>query len=227
MLESIVCRRVVTEETFGDHPAEWLYPQEAAAVANAVDSRRREFATVRGCARRALARLGRPPAPIPPGPDRAPVWPDGVVGSMTHCAGYRACALAEARAIATLGIDAEPDGPLPDGVLPRVADAAEREHLDAFSRRVPAVHADRLLFCAKEAVYKAWFPLAHRWLGFEDAEVTIDPGGTFTARLRIPGPLLAGEPLTGFTGRWLAADGLVLAVIARPARPCGAEAVSG
>lgn len=204
MLESIVCRRVVTEETFGDHPAEWLYPQEAAAVANAVDSRRREFATVRGCARR--ARAG---------------------GSMTHCAGYRACALAEARAIATLGIDAEPDGPLPDGVLPRVADAAEREHLDAFSRRVPAVHADRLLFCAKEAVYKAWFPLAHRWLGFEDAEVTIDPGGTFTARLRIPGPLLAGEPLTGFTGRWLAADGLVLAVIARPARPCGAEAVSG
>jgi 4'-phosphopantetheinyl transferase EntD len=35
----------------------------------------------------------------------------------------------------------------------------------------PEVYWDRVLFCIKESTYKAWFPLTHRWLGFEDASV--------------------------------------------------------
>src|SRR5262249_33599292 len=60
---------------------------------------------------------------------------------------------------------------------------------------------DRLLFSAKESVYKAWFPLARRWLGFEEADVTLDPAGRFTARLLVPGPV------SGFTGRWTVHNG--------------------
>ena len=77
----------------------------------------------------------------------------------------------------------------------------------------PGVCWDRLLFTAKEAVYKAWFPLTRRWLGFEEAEITIDAaGGTFGARLLVPVPA-GGGPLTGLTGRWLARDGLILTAV--------------
>lgn len=72
---------------------------------------------------------------------------------------------------------------------------------------------DRLLFCAKEAVCKAWFPVARRWLWFDEATVAIVPDGTFTARLHTRGPGLLGRPLTGFDGRWAASDTLIMTVI--------------
>ena len=78
---------------------------------------------------------------------------------------------------------------------------------------------DRLLFSIKESIYKAWFPLARSWLGFEDASVAIDRSrGTFSAQLLVPGPTLNGRKLDGFSGRWLASDGLVSSAIAVPAR---------
>jgi 4'-phosphopantetheinyl transferase EntD len=74
---------------------------------------------------------------------------------------------------------------------------------------------DTLLFSAKESVYKAWYPLTGKWLGFPDARVTIDAAnGAFEARLRVPGPTVGGRVLTGFTGRWLARDGLLLTAVA-------------
>jgi 4'-phosphopantetheinyl transferase EntD len=79
------------------------------------------------------------------------------------------------------------------------------------------LHWDRLLFSAKESVYKAWFPLTGRWLGFEDAHLTFDPDdGTFSARILIDGATTDGPPLTGFTGRYLVRDGYVLTAIAVP-----------
>jgi 4'-phosphopantetheinyl transferase EntD len=83
----------------------------------------------------------------------------------------------------------------------------------------PTPSWDRLLFSAKESVYKAWFPLTRRWLGFDEAAVTINAAnGTFSVRLLVQGPMLDGRRLTGFTGRWLARDGLILTAIAVPAR---------
>jgi 4'-phosphopantetheinyl transferase EntD len=217
VLAEIVPPEVAADEAFGDLPDAVLFPEEEAVVARAVDKRRREFAAARACARAGLARLGVPPAPILPGLRGAPQWPPGIVGSITHCAGYRASALARAEDMLTLGLDAEPDDRLPDGVLDAVSSADERAALDALARAAPGPSWDRLLFCAKEAVYKAWFPLTRRWLGFADAVVTIDhERGTFAARLLVDGPVLDGRPLTGFTGRWLARDGLLLAAIAVP-----------
>ena len=219
MLAEIVPPRVEADETFGDVPGEVLFPEEEAVVARAVDKRRREFTTARACARAGLARLGVPPGPILPGVRGAPQWPAGIVGSMTHCAGYRGSAVARAEDMLTLGVDAEPDGRLPAGVLDAVAAADERAGLDALASAVAGPSWDRLLFCAKEAVYKAWFPLTRRWLGFKEAAVTISPAdGTFTARLLVEGPVVDGRPLAGFTGRWLARDGLILTAIAVPRR---------
>jgi 4'-phosphopantetheinyl transferase EntD len=79
----------------------------------------------------------------------------------------------------------------------------------------PGVSWDRLLFSAKESVYKAWFPLTRRWLDFSEASVTVDADAeTFAARLLVPATRPDGRPLTGFTGRWLARDGLLLTAIA-------------
>jgi 4'-phosphopantetheinyl transferase EntD len=218
VIEELLPDAVVAVEAFDDDSNAALFPVEEAVVGRAVEKRRAEFTTGRACARAALARLGLPPSPIPSGERGEPQWPAGVVGSITHCDGYRACTLARTTQIATLGIDAEVNAPLPDGVQAEIARPEELPRLRELERDMPTVHWDRLLFSAKESVYKAWFPLAKRWLGFEDAIITFDPsGGAFHARLLVRGPLLDGSELTGFSGRWLARDGLVLTAIALPA----------
>ena len=218
MIEEILPPEVATAEAFDDAAPAVLFPAEEAVIARAVPKRRSEFATGRACARAALAKLGLPPVPIVPGPRGAPQWPPGVTGSITHCAGYRASAVARLADVASLGLDAEPNAPLPDGVLERIAVAQERAWLPELAAAVPGVSWDRLLFCAKESVYKAWFPLTGRWLGFEQAAVTVEPQSrTFTARLLEPAEACDGRRLAGFDGRWLVRDGLVLTAITVPA----------
>jgi enterobactin synthetase component D / holo-[acyl-carrier protein] synthase len=215
MIERLLPRSVVAVEAFADRAGEAAHPGEADLIANAVEVRRREFITARRCAREALQRLGRPPVPIRPGLRREPQWPSGVVGSITHCAGYRAAAVAPAVAVAAVGIDAEPHGPLPDGVLQVVTANGDAGVLTELARQYPEVHWDRLLFSAKESVYKAWFPLTHRWLGFEEASIEIDPlAATFTARIHVSGERRDGGPdLTLLHGRYLVAGGLVLTAV--------------
>ncbi|WP_045878091.1 4'-phosphopantetheinyl transferase superfamily protein [Pseudofrankia sp. DC12] len=220
LLAGLVPAKAVAAETRVDESESELFPPEEALIARAVPKRRREFTAGRVCARRAMARLGIAPTPLLAGPNREPLWPAGVVGSITHCEGYRAAAAARAEHVLSLGIDAEPNGPTPDGVFERISLPAESSWVRAAARAEPEVHWDRLLFCAKESVYKTWFPLAGGWLGFEEALVTLDdgpatgrpadggppgdrptgdaarPGGTarrtgsFTAKLLVAGPVL-------------------------------------
>ncbi|MFI9503690.1 4'-phosphopantetheinyl transferase [Nocardia sp. NPDC052566] len=221
MIARILPAAVAAVESFGDPDTPVvLFPQEEAALGYSVAKRRNEFTTARWCARAALARLGLPAVPIVPGERGAPVWPDGVVGSITHCDGYRACALAHEGEVRTLGVDAEPNAALPAGVLDAVAAHAERNHLRRLAKDGPGVSWDRLLFSAKESVYKAWFPLTRRFLDFAEADVRPAVDGTFTARLLVDPPLVDGRALTGFDGRWIASDGLLLTsiVIERPIR---------
>jgi 4'-phosphopantetheinyl transferase EntD len=133
---------------------------------------------------------------------------------MTHCDGYCAAAVARRTDFASIGIDAEPEAPLPERVLDGICVPDDVAGVEAVARI--GVAADRLLFSAKEAVYKAWFPLAHRWLGFEDATVALCPDGTFTARLLVDGVTCRGRRLTGFEGRWLSAHGFVVTVVMVP-----------
>jgi len=220
MIERILPPQVAAIESFGDDPAAVLFPQERAAIARASESRRREFATARACARTAMTRLGLSAVAVLPGPRGAPQWPEGVTGSITHCAGYRAAAVALTRDVVSLGVDAEPNEALPDhGMLELIALGEERVRLGELAAWIPGICWDRLLFSAKESVYKTWFPLARRWLGFESADIVIDPReGTFTARLLVPGPLVGGTPLTMLNGRWLADHGFLVTAAVVSAR---------
>jgi 4'-phosphopantetheinyl transferase EntD len=210
MIETLVPASACTE-MFSDAPESTMFSIEAAAVANAVAERRREFGTVRYCARKALLQVGVPAVPILPDVHGAPRWPVGVVGSMTHCAGYRAAAVARSDELFGVGIDAEPHGALPKATLDLILRDEERVRLLALADAYPDVHWDRVLFCAKEAVYKAWFPLTRRWLDFADVSTTVHLDGTFCARLRVRGPRIAGVDLDGFSGRWVVGRGLVVA----------------
>jgi 4'-phosphopantetheinyl transferase EntD len=219
MLERILPDGVAFAATRSDLVEEETYAAEQAVVRNAVAKRRSEFLTGRACARKALAQLGLPAQAVPVGPRGEPRWPDGVVGSITHCEGFRAAALAPSESLLALGIDAEPNQPLPPGLLPDIALEEERPWLRRLAREAPEVSWDRLLFSAKEAIYKAWYPLTGHWLGFEDAVVEVDrEARTFFGRLLVPGPLLNGRQLLGFGGRWIAEGGLLGTVVAMPGR---------
>nr|WP_206439501.1 4'-phosphopantetheinyl transferase superfamily protein [Streptomyces scabichelini] len=212
---------VVAVEAHGDEQLEGatLYPDEQALIARAVEKRRREFTVVRTCARRAMEKLGVAPQAVLTGHRGAPQWPAGLIGSMTHCEGYGAAALARVSDLASLGIDAEPHLPLPEGVLSSVALPAEDGRLRELSAEHPTVHWDRLLFSAKESVYKAWFPLTGKWLDFTEADIEVGmaPGhatsGFFRAQLLVAGPVVDGRRLDHFDGRWTVDRGLVATAV--------------
>lgn len=214
MIEAILPAGVVAADLFHDPPDAKLFPEEERVIEQAVEKRRKEFTTGRLCAREALGKLGLPPSPLLPGPRGEPQWPPGVVGSITHCAGYRGAALGRRGQVRGIGIDAEPNEPLADGVLEAVSLPEERAGLRALAASHPRVQWERMLFSAKESVYKSWFPLTGRWLGFEDAVITFDPdGGTFSARLLVTGPEVDGEMLNVFPGRWMVRRGLILTAV--------------
>ncbi|MFD7621935.1 4'-phosphopantetheinyl transferase [Streptomyces sp. NPDC059802] len=218
MIEKILPSRVAVAEAFSDLPDAVLLPGEEELTRGFVAKRRGEFATTRHCARRALGSLGIAPVPILKGERGAPIWPERTVGSLTHCTGYRAAAVAHRTDVFSIGIDAEEHAPLPGDVHNSIALATEQRRERELRREHPEIHWDRLLFSAKEAVYKAWFPLTHRWLGFEEADIELRLDGSFTAELLASDPV----PATGtgseavpaaFHGRWLAEKGLVLTAI--------------
>ncbi|WP_405962812.1 4'-phosphopantetheinyl transferase superfamily protein [Streptomyces sp. NBC_00723] len=236
MIEDLLPESVVAVEAFGEEGVREfgsapLYPQEEALVARAVAKRRREFTIVRSCARRAMEKLGVPAQAVLPGERGAPQWPDGLTGSMTHCAGYCAAALVRAADLASLGIDAEPHEPLPEGVLSAVALPAEAERIGRLTAGRPEVQWDRLLFSAKESVYKAWFPLTRKWLDFSEADIDLalapasasasasatgpaeGTEGVFRARLLVPGPVVGGHRLGHFDGRWSVRRGLLATAV--------------
>ncbi|MBU9764606.1 4'-phosphopantetheinyl transferase superfamily protein [Mycobacterium sp. TNTM28] len=202
-------------EVYDDPPGLTPLPEEQELVARAVAKRRNEFTTVRYCARQALSALGVGPVPILKGDKGEPTWPDGIVGSLTHTQGFRGAVVGRTDGVRSVGIDAEPHDVLPDGVLGAISLPLERSELAGLP---DGLHWDRILFCAKEATYKAWYPLTHRWLGFEDAHITFavhgsGTVGTFRSQILIDPAAEHGPPLSVLEGRWSVRDGVTLTAI--------------
>ena len=188
-----------------------LFAEERRLLEDASDSRRREFAGGRACARTALAMLGIAPLAIPAGADGAPRWPPGVIGSITHKGAYRAAAVSPSGGLAGLGVDAELDASLPGGVLESIALPAERDQVERLAAADPMISWDRLLFSAKEAAVKAAQPLGLGRPDLRATEIVLDASASaFAASLALPG----GHPAPPVRGRWLARPGLLVAVAA-------------
>lgn len=195
-----------------------LHPAEAALVDGARPQRRAEFATGRECARIALREIGfeTPDQLILADPNGAPLWPAGVIGSITHTTGWTGAVAARRDPdgdLASIGLDAEVAAPLPDGVLDVVASPAERGELHLLDKSHPGTPWDTLLFAAKEATYKAWYPLVGTVLHHEQVRVRLTADGTFRAEASdgIRMPLRA-------QGWWRAGDDVVVTLAAVAAR---------
>jgi len=186
-----------------------LFPEEAPAVAQAVETRRREFAAGRWCARRALAALGVESVAIPVAARRAPVWPAGVVGSISHCRGFVGAAVAPVTCLSALGFDVELAEPLAPELVASICTDVEQAWM-ARDPRAPGCGWPKLLFSAKESVHKCIFPTFGRTLDFVDVTIVVDPAhGTFAVRSARP-EATAGAPLESIHGRWAATGPFVM-----------------
>jgi len=172
-----------------------LHPEEARLVAGAAEKRQRDFALGRACAHAALAQLDRDKGPIARTGNGAPLWPAGLVGSITHTPGYAAALVARAADFAGLGVDAELVGGVTRELWPRLFDAGEQDFL---MRHPDSARAATLLFSAKEACHKAGRePVLH----FHALQIRL-ADDSFTARR-------GGEE---FHGRFAAGRALALVV---------------
>jgi 4'-phosphopantetheinyl transferase EntD len=159
----------------------WDVPLRAAEeqyVRTAVEKRRREFRAGRACARAALRELGLAPGAIPVGPDRAPVWPEGVVGSITHTRDFCAAAAARREDLAGLGIDAEQRGSVGPELVRKICTTAEVRWMEESPPPEGATTGEwrTLVFSAKECLYKALHPsLGGAFLDFQNATLPCRP----------------------------------------------------
>ncbi len=191
-----------------------LFPEEEPIVSRAVEKRRREFASGRACARLALGELGVAPVAILSGAHREPLWPPGVVGSLTHTHGLCWAAVAPGARFRGLGVDAEPDVPLAPALARRVCSPAE-------TARAAGVGLDagilaHVVFSAKEAVYKCQFPTSGTYLGFGDVTLELAEG-SFRGVLGVgAGPFAAGH---SFEGRWERRAGFIFSAAWEAAPP--------
>ena len=150
------------------------FDAEVRALGGAGPLRRTEFSRARICAHAAVTALGRRPEAILIGGHREPRWPAGLAGSITHCTGYRAAAVADARVVLAVGIDAESDRALPDGIAALALTAQDRARSANLAR---FRHWDCLAFSARESVFKAWFAVTGCRLDFADATLSLQPDG--------------------------------------------------
>ncbi len=150
-----------------DYP---LLPAEAAAVAGAIGKRRREFASGRHAARTALGKLTGSTPPLPRDGQGRPLWPVGIVGSISHSE-MLAAAVVSSASLRGIGIDVEDSNRLTESrprLLEKLFTPAERAITWEDAREAV------VRFCAKEAAYKAVHPLVGRYIGFREVETDID-----------------------------------------------------
>ncbi|QGX99507.1 4'-phosphopantetheinyl transferase superfamily protein [Roseovarius faecimaris] len=198
LARSLFAKGVEIGVAFPWEPADDLDPREAACMPRAVDTRLREFAAGRRAARRAMAALGLAPQPILHRTDRSPDWPAGVTGSITHIQSLAIAAVARDADHLAIGIDLEEGGDLPADLWPEICTPAELAWLSV----QPEPHRGRLarlIFSAKEAAYKAQYPVTGQFLEFSAFEITpdLETGqfeavltadiGPFPARMHFPG----------------------------------------
>lgn len=202
---------VVVEEVDPRQNDEEPRADEAAMVRKAIARRRRQFAAGRACAHRALARLGVEHFSLLNGEDRAPIWPAGIIGTLTHTDHFAAVAVARADEVRALGLDVEPDEPLNPDILHRICFEEERAWLATLPEE-ESLRVAKLIFSAKESAYKAQYAITRTYLGFEAMQVKVElEARTFEAAFtRDVGPFTEGHVLAG---RFVRAEGYLLTAV--------------
>ncbi len=176
LIAALFAEGAVAYQTREEISADTLLREEQQFVARAVPKRVHEFAGGRACARAALARLGFNGVALPMGTDRAPLWPAGITGSITHTDGFCAAVVATTATIRALGVDVEPADAVKAHLWHRICRPEELATFQSADSR-EATRAATLIFSAKEAFYKCQHFLTGEWLGFADLRITLEADG--------------------------------------------------
>jgi len=209
----------VAAELCGAGDPALLLDAERQAVQHCAPKRMREFAAGRQCARLALQELGVHGFPLLPAPDRQPVWPPSVTGSITHTDGYCAALVARCSQFRGLGVDCEVTQAVHEELWPRICGAQELAWLERLPREQRVAHA-ALLFSAKESFYKCQYPVTGEWLDFTAVHIELpDAHGSGEGFLVIPqrSLRLQGSARLPLPGRFRFREGRVITAIALPA----------
>ena len=210
LLEGLLPTEVEIAGTTIRDCVELLMPEERGLVASAVPKRQHEFATGRVLARELLGRLGHADFPLLREEDRIPVWPEGIVGSISHASHVCLAAVGRSASSAGIGIDLEPDEPVESDIARVVCRDAEHDWVAAEGEGERARRC-RVVFSVKEAVYKAFYPRTRTFWSFQDVGGAIDlDAGTWHARL----PESAG--VAEAEGRVARREGWIVSAIALP-----------
>jgi len=204
LFQRLLGPEVETEEVDPHALGGGLLKSEEALVDGAARTRVEQFTAGRVCSRIALGRLGvAGTTPIPRGEDRAPIWPEGFVGSISHTDTWCAAAVARAADFRSLGIDLESSTPLKEALWKRVCTPKER----AWLHELPAPGlTGKIVFSAKEAVYKCQYPLSKQFLGFHAVEVELGEDSFQALFQQEAGDFKPGDVISG---RYLVEEGLV------------------
>jgi len=173
MIEKLFSNQVVALKAT---PKMWgglLYPEEEEYIKKAVPKRRREFTAGRLCAREVLSRLGIKHFPLLVGPHRSPIWPENVVGSISHCRNLCLVVATKNSGIKGLGIDVEQAGQLEQSVIELVCTAQERKWL-ADAPSYTGTNSAKIIFSAKESFYKSVSSIIQPALEFWDIQISIN-----------------------------------------------------
>jgi len=213
---------VVTVETREPGEPGWLIGGEADSLRKPAPKRLAEFAAGRHCSRRALAHFGVGDFPVRAAADRQPIWPQAIVGSITHTEGFCAAAVAERRRYLGIGIDTEVVAAMSEELQAKICVPAEIAWVHALPD-VERAAAAMLVFSAKEAFFKCQYPLVGEWLDFKDVRIEPEwqPGAEAAAVVMWPTrPIaldrFAPQPLTG---RYRFHERYVSVGVTLPARP--------
>jgi len=165
-----------------DHRTSWrdsLTPQEKKQIGDVCGARYAEFAAGRSQARQLISALTGTVESVLSGSNREPVWPDAVIGSITHCSEYCAVAVAVRSRLKGLGIDVEPYEDLDQEVAEMVVTRQENAQIAKRDAQVASSaamgrKAHKLVFSIKEAVYKCCFPLVRSFIEFHQCQIEFD-----------------------------------------------------
>lgn len=151
-----------------DKAEPFQYSEEGRHLANAAVRRRNEFIAGRRSARAALASIGYPACALPPDIDRVPVWPGASIGSISHSCGLCCAVAASTHVFKGLGVDLEKTTRMRASVMEHVLHPLEAAYIGSDQA------LGSLIFSAKEAFFKAQFPIWRAQPGFKDLALHLE-----------------------------------------------------
>lgn len=187
----------------------------APILANAATGRKNEFIAGRYCAIKAAENLKHKVVTLPMGPHREPIWPDALVGSISHTKQTAVAVVAEKKRVKGVGIDLENIvvEKKVETIQKMVATDSDLKLIEALPAEAKKL-AYTILFSAKESLYKCLYPICQCYIEFKEATLVSLDFVNYTFELELIAKSSSLQNLQGiYPGKFLVEDNVVLTYI--------------